>query len=236
MKYYTIPSSYIKVPIEHEHYAFAQLLAHPDFGISIAEDEELVRLAAQSGCRGLFIGFESLSRQSLESWKKFGNKRVDYLEVVKKLHQAGIGVFAGFIFGSDNDGPDVFANTLDFLLEANIEVLQATRLTPFPGTPLFEQLDREGRIFDRDWSHYDFFHVVHQPLNMSVGELHNGTAWVQQQFYRTDRIIRRVRIASGYLRPGTIMRALLPLNLGYRHKLAAYESLQKKLSVEPKAG
>ncbi|GET22148.1 radical SAM superfamily enzyme YgiQ (UPF0313 family) [Prolixibacter denitrificans] len=209
---------------------------HSQCGIGIAEDEELLRLAAQSGCRGLFIGFESLSRQSLENWKKFGNKRVDYLEAVKKLHGAGIGVFAGFIFGSDNDGPDVFADTLDFLLEANIEVLQATRLTPFPGTPLYEQLDREGRIFDRDWSHYDFFHVVHQPLNMSVRELHNGTVWVQQQFYRTDRIIRRVGRASGYLHPGTVVRALLPLNLGYRHKLAAYESLQKKLSVQPKAG
>lgn len=209
---------------------------HSQCGISIAEDEELIRLAAQSGCRGLFIGFESLSRQSLESWRKLGNKRVDYLEAVKKLHGAGIGVFAGFIFGSDHEGPDVFADTLDFLLEANIEVLQATRLTPFPGTPLFEQLDSEGRIFDKDWSHYDFFHVVHQPLNMSVRELHNGTAWLQQQFYRYDRIIRRVRRASGYLPSGTVIRALLPLNLGYRHKLAAYESLQKNLSVEPKAG
>jgi hypothetical protein len=70
------------------------------------------------------------------------------------------------------------ALALEFLLEANVETLQATRLTPFPGTPLFEQLDRQGRIFDKDWSHYDFNHVVFEPLRMRRETLDAGVAWV----------------------------------------------------------
>lgn len=191
-------------------------------GIRIAEDEELLRLAFESGCRGLFIGFESLSQNSLISWRKHCNRRSDYLQAANRIHKAGIGIFAGFVFGGDDDGPDAFINTFDFLQEANIEVLQSTRLTPFPGTPLFDTMDREGRIINKDWSHYDFFHVVHNPLKMDIQTLHYGTAWLQKQFYGYKSITRRVRKAFSYLDATTVTKVMLPLNLGYRIKLSAY--------------
>jgi radical SAM superfamily enzyme YgiQ (UPF0313 family) len=106
-------------------------------GVGLAEDDELLHLAAKSGCCGLFIGFESLSQQSLSTWKKHCNRRKDYLDVVHKLHKKGIAICAAFVFGCDEDTRDVFATTLDFLLEANADSIQSTRLTPFPGTPLF---------------------------------------------------------------------------------------------------
>lgn len=190
--------------------------------VSIAEDDELLDLAVKSGCRGLFLGFESLSQKNLENWRKSCNRNKDYLEVAQKLHSNGIVIFAAFVFGSDDDGPDVFENTLDFLLKANIETLQATRLTPFPGTPLFEKFSIENRIFDKDWSHYDFFHVVHQPINMTVDTLHYGTAWIQQQFYSNKNIRRRIRKSFSYLNPGILMRTVVPLNYGYRRKLTGY--------------
>jgi len=190
--------------------------------IGIAEDDELLHLAAKSGCRGLFIGFESVSQQSLNTWKKHCNREKDYLELVRRIHKAGIGIFAGFVFGSDEDGPDVFGNTLDFLHKANIEVLQSTRLTPFPGTPLFDKMNQDGRIFDKDWSHYDFFHVVHQPLNMDPETLHCGTAWLQKQFYGYKSITRRMARALTYLSPGIISQVMFPLNIGYRFKLSSY--------------
>ncbi|MCK5279852.1 MAG: cobalamin-dependent protein [Cyclobacteriaceae bacterium] len=202
-------------------------------GIGIAEDDELLNLAVRSGCHGLFIGFESLSQQSLSSWKKHCNRRMDYLEVARKLHSVDIAIFAGFVFGSDEDGPDVFANTLDFLLESNVETLQATRLTPFPGTPLFDKVDEDGRIFDKDWSHYDFFHVVHQPLNMDPETLHCGTAWLQQQFYSYKNITRRLGKTLTYLSPNIIMRAVLPLNLGFRYKLSTYGAFKLGNSFHP---
>jgi len=198
--------------------------------IGIAEDEELLQLARRSGCRGLFIGFESLSDKSLSSWKKHCNRKKNYLELVRKIHKAGMGIFAAFVFGSDEEGPEVFADTLDFLLEANIEVLQSTRLTPFPGTPLFERMSKEGRIFDKDWSHYDFFHVVHQPQNMSCEALHYGIAWLQKQFYSYKSITQRMRKALTYLPPSIVMKAMLPLNLGYRHKLSTYGAFRMSKS------
>lgn len=195
-------------------------------GIGIADDDELLDLAARSGCSGLFIGFESLSQKILYQWNKHCNRRKDYLEVVKKIHGKGIGIFGGFVFGGDDEGPDVFRSTLDFLLESNIEVLQSTRLTPFPGTPLFEKMDEEGRIFDYDWSHYDFFHVVFQPGNMSPAELHHGTAWLQSQFYSRKNIAYRISRAAKYLRAEQVLRVVSPLNIGYRHKLKAYDSFR----------
>ncbi|WP_167619618.1 B12-binding domain-containing radical SAM protein [Maribellus sediminis] len=191
-------------------------------GIGIAEDEELLRLAAQSGCRGLFIGFESLSEQTLSAYQKHCNRQKDYLDIVKQIHAAGIGICAGFVFGSDEDGPDVFENTLEFLQKSNMDALQSTRLTPFPGTPLFNRMDEEGRILDKDWSHYDFFHVVHQPIQMSAATLHEGTAWLQREFYSYPSISRRMSKAISYLSPETLLKAVIPLNLGWRFKLTSY--------------
>jgi radical SAM superfamily enzyme YgiQ (UPF0313 family) len=205
-------------------------------GIGIADDDELLRLAARSGCGGLFIGFESLSQRSLRSWSKGGNLGKDYLAAVRKLHTAGIAVFAGFVFGDDDDTPEVFPRTLEFLLEANIECLQATRLTPFPGTPLFRQMEQQGRIADRDWSHYDFGHVVYEPARMSRETLDNGVAWVQRQFYGQRQIMRRAWRCLRYLAPDLILRAALPLNLGYRRKMAADGTFERGAAFGPPAG
>jgi radical SAM superfamily enzyme YgiQ (UPF0313 family) len=187
-------------------------------GIGIAQDEELLQLAARSGCRGLFVGFESLSQAGLRHWKKQGNLGKDYLRVVKKLHGQGIAVCAAFVFGCDEDTPEVFEQTVDFLLEANADLLQATRMTPFPGTPLFEELDRQGRIVDKEWSHYDFNHVVFEPKQMSRETLNAGVGWVGQQFYDPARVRRRIWKSLGYLSPFIALGGMLPLNLGYRHR------------------
>jgi radical SAM superfamily enzyme YgiQ (UPF0313 family) len=189
-------------------------------GIGIAFDQELLRLAALSGCSGLFIGFESLSEQGLRGYKKNSNLGKDYLQAVQRLHAARIAVFAGFVLGGDEDTSEVFANTLDFLLQANVEALQATRLTPFPGTPLFEDLDRQGRIFDRDWSHYDFNHVVFNPLQMSCETLDRGVAWLMSQFYARRNLARRLWKGLCYLDPVVLTYAVLALNSGYLGKMA----------------
>jgi len=195
-------------------------------GVGIAEDEKLLQLAAESGCRGLFIGFESLSDSTLNAFSKHCNRKKDYLDIVKRIHKAGIAVCGSFVFGSDEDGPHVFENTLDFLLDSNMDVLQSTRLTPFPGTSLFNNLDKERRIFDKDWSHYDFFHVVHKPKQMDVEILDTGTAWVQQKFYSYGSISRRMTRSLSYLSPEIMLKAVLPLNLGWRFKLNRYGAFE----------
>ena len=211
---------------------FAEMIPHKkrwfsQCGIRIADDEELLQLASRSGCRGLFIGFETLSEAGLHSWKKQVNLGQDYLTVIHKLHSAGIAVCAAFMLGGDNDTPDVFEQTLDFLLEANVETIQVTRVTPFPGTPLFVEMERQGRIFDKDWSHYDFNHVVFEPLHMSCETLNKGVSWVLREFHTRKRVARRVWNSFQYLDPGMVLGGVLPINLGWRHKLTEDGNFQR---------
>jgi radical SAM superfamily enzyme YgiQ (UPF0313 family) len=184
--------------------------------IRIAYDDELLNLAAASGCSGLFIGFESLSQDNLNAAKKNFNRAKDYIQIVQKIHSVGISVFAGIAFGMDCDKPSIFEETLNFLYKAKIDLLQATNWTPFPGTPLFEEMEAQGRIFDKDWSHYDFGHVVFKAKHMSAKMLKTGTDWVQSHFYSRRSILRRLWHAFGYLTPWLVLRAVAPLNFGYR--------------------
>jgi radical SAM superfamily enzyme YgiQ (UPF0313 family) len=169
----------------------------------------------------------------LSSWKKHCNRRKDYLDVVHKLHEKGIAICAAFVFGCDEDDREVFASTLDFLLEANVDTIQSTRLTPFPGTPLFEQMQKEGRLIDKDWSHYDFFHVVFKPKNMDKETLHSGTAWLQKEFYSYKNISRRIGRAIKYVEPDILLKVVIPVNLGYRFKLSRYGAFDTGKSFQP---
>ncbi len=203
-------------------------------GIHITEDRELLDLAVRSGCGGLFVGLESLCQDNLSNWSKGPNRSRDYVRQVGELHKAGIGVFAGFVFGSDGDTPEVFKKTLEFLDEADIDALQATRLTPFPGTALFDEMENEGRIFDRDWSHYDFGHVVYRPLNMSIQTLDHGVAWISTQFYSRKRLARRFWRELSYLDLESIARGTAPLNLGYRVRFTRNGTFEKGAGFAPR--
>jgi len=187
--------------------------------VTLADDPELLALAVRSGCRGLFVGFESLSEEGLTSFRKDFARARDYRRAVERLHAAGVGVQAGLVLGHDADGPDVFRETLDFLLAARVDALQATVLTPFPGTPLYSEMEAAGRIVDRDWSHYDFRHVVFEPKMMRRETLQAGHDWLLARFYSVRAIAGRLLGELSYLRPGTILRGTIPLNLGYRVRL-----------------
>lgn len=193
--------------------------------IGIANDSELLRLARASGCRGMFVGLESLSQENLSDCNKGFNRAEDYARAIEKLHAAGIGVYAGVVFGMDGDREDVFQKTLDFLDEAKVDALQATILTPFPGTPLYSEMDREGRIFDKDWSRYDFSHVVFEPKRMSVKSLKEGHDRVLCAFYSKRSIARRLGRACGYLSPWMVLR-LGAVNLNYRSRLTANGTIE----------
>lgn len=206
--------------------------------VRIADDPELLELAARSGCLGLFVGFESLCDENLRAWGKTLNRHRDYARAVARLHAAGIGVYAGFVFGMDGDGPDVFPRTLRFLDEARVDALQATVLTPFPGTPLHAEMERQGRITSRDWALYDFGHVVFEPKGMSAETLYAGNAWLHSRFYSRAATWRRIWRAFGYLSPGVVARAMAPLNLGYRlrHRAVGTFDLARRFEALRSAG
>jgi radical SAM superfamily enzyme YgiQ (UPF0313 family) len=152
------------------------------YGLSttlIGRDEELLDAAEKSGCRGLLLGFESISPGNLKLSRKGFNHPDDYANLVAKLHGHGIAVQGCFTFGMDEDEPDIFERTARFAVEAKIDLPRFAIVTPFPGTALHQRLSDEGRILTRDWSLYDGQHVVFQPKRMTTRELQLGTesAW-----------------------------------------------------------
>ena len=187
--------------------------------VSIAYDDELLNLAAKSGCRGLFLGIESLCEKNLNGWDKGSNNARDYERIIRKIHAAGIAIIAGIVFGYDWDNTNVFPETLDFLLRNNVDALQATILTPFPGTPLHEEMKAQGRLTDRNWAHYDFRHVVFDPVGMSPHDLRQGHDWVLSRFYSGRSVAQRIATELRYLQLATILKVTVPLNIAYRSRL-----------------
>ncbi len=184
--------------------------------IRIADDPELLDLARAAGCVGLFIGLETLSEANLAALGKGVNGSGDYRSRIATIRRKGIGIVAGIMVGMDGDGPAVFGGLLRFLDHARIDAIQVNILTPLPGTALFEEFRREGRIFDLDWSHYDFRHVVIRPGRMTPRELQDGADWLYRRFYRLDRIL--LRAARSLFTLGLLPAFLsLKLNLTFRY-------------------
>jgi radical SAM superfamily enzyme YgiQ (UPF0313 family) len=179
--------------------------------IHIAEDGELVSLMARAGCHGLFIGFESLREENLSLMGKKINRIEAYEKGIQKLHDAGIGVYASFVFGYDFDDPSVFEEFLAFADRNRIDGAFLPILTPFPGTRIYQRLKEEGRLLTEDWSKYDMATVVFRPKRMTVEELQEGFWKVNRSFYSMPSIFRRV------FNPFHLRRSLIifgPMNLG----------------------
>jgi len=192
-----------------------KLLWASQTSVNVAQDLELLELAAKSGCKGLFVGFESISPSSLREADKPQNKISFYKKAIERFHRFGIFLEGAFIFGFDNDDKSIFEKTVNFIKKVKLDALQFGILTPFPGTRLFSKLSREGRIIDHDWSNYDIANVVFKPKLMTPQELKEGFTWAYQQVYSFPGIFRRLPgMISGrrwkYLGP------LLTLNLAYR--------------------
>jgi radical SAM superfamily enzyme YgiQ (UPF0313 family) len=177
---------------------------------TIAWDDELLDLAARSGCRGLLIGFESLSQDSLKEVKKAFNMRRSYQEVVRKVRDRGIALMGCFVFGFDHDTHDTFDETVEFVMESRMELPRYAIAVPFPGTGLYQRLKSEGRITTENWSLYDGQHVVFQPKNMSPVELLENTRRVWKKTYSYPSIWKRL---SG---SRTQLSIAIPANMGYR--------------------
>ena len=191
---------------------------YSQIAFNVTRDTALLDLMKQSGCRGVFIGFESLEQASLMETGKGFNRAAEYTEGIAALHRRGIAVIAAFVLGYDHDGREVFDRTLRFLDDARADALQLTVLTPFPGTPLFQRLEREGRIHDRNWEHYDLGHVTFAPRNMSAADLEEGHNRILGRFYSWPAILRRLAREVRYLHlPEVGILALL--GWGYRLKI-----------------
>lgn len=157
---------------------------------NILDFPDLLDLMAKTGCRSLFIGFESINAVSLKSVNK-ANKVVKYEALVDAIHSRGIMINASMVFGLDGDDNSTFKRTLDWLVKMRIETLTSHILTPYPGTELHQSMDLAGRITDYDLGKYNTSNVVFSPLGMTADELYKGYRWMYKQFYSFKNIIRR---------------------------------------------
>jgi len=178
--------------------------------VNIARDDELLDLAARSGCRGLLIGFESADQASLSDANKRFNMRLSYRDLVRRIHERGIAIMGCFVFGLDSDTLHSFEETVTLVMESNIDLPRYAIATPFPGTGLYKRLKAERRITTEDWTLYDGQHVVFAPKNMTAEELLRKTGWAWKQTYRYMSIWKRLAGSR------TQLPVAIPANLGYR--------------------
>jgi len=160
--------------------------------IAKPENEDLLQLAAESGCKFVFVGFESIDQSSINEAGKKVNKPEMYAKAVELFHKYGICVLGAFIFGFDSDDKSIFKRTVDFAKRIKLDLAQFTVLTPLPGTRLMERLKSEGRIIEKNWARYDFVTPVFKPRRMSVEELIKGKEWAIQEFCSWSSILRRL--------------------------------------------
>lgn len=177
--------------------------------ITIARDDELLRLAAESGCRILLIGFESLSSENLKSVGKGINKVEEYENAIQKIHSYGIAIHGFFIFGLDYDNEEIIKRTIQFAKNMRLESAQFDILTPYPGTALFKSMDETCQIITKDWAQYGY-QLVFKPKLISaprLQELHDQ-AW--KEFYSLRSIFSRLKL------PRPSLGKLWAMNFFYR--------------------
>lgn len=158
----------------------------------LGDDDEMVKLAAESGCVSVFVGMESLDEDCLEETNKPFNRVQKFEDEIKMFHDHGIMVNPGIVFGFDNDDEAVFERAVEFLVRNQVELAYFNVLTPLPGTALYERYNSTGRIFDRDWAKYDGKHVVYHPSRMTPEQLQEGFYWANHQFYSIPNIWKRL--------------------------------------------
>ena len=157
----------------------------------LAQDDQMLELAAESGCSLLSIGFESISRSTLTSVHKHVNRPETFAALVEKVHSYGIMVFGLFMFGFDGDNPSVFETTARFNIDADYDAAAYSVLTPYPGTLTWYEMKKAERIVSYDWSKFDQANVVFKPANMTGDELRLGQNSAYETFYAPSSIARR---------------------------------------------
>jgi radical SAM superfamily enzyme YgiQ (UPF0313 family) len=159
--------------------------------ISVADDPELLALMRKSRCRQVLVGLESPDRGALEGVELRSNFKArrwpTYVEALRRIQAEGITVNGCFILGLDRHTPDIFEQVLEFATEVPLYDVQITVLTPFPGTPLYDRLLREGRILYPDcWDRCTLFDVNFRPKGMTVEELREGVYWLAERLYGAE--------------------------------------------------
>jgi radical SAM superfamily enzyme YgiQ (UPF0313 family) len=148
--------------------------------VDFADDPEALKLASASGCRMLLVGFETESTEGLKSANKKNNLRKgaeNYSRIISRFHNHGIGVLGTFIFGMETDCPEDITSRAKFISRLNVDCIQTSMLTPYPGTTLSRRLHSENRIacsnFPHDWQYYNWEDITIRHPHIESADLAN---------------------------------------------------------------
>jgi len=150
----------------------------------------LIDKAAEAGMRSVFVGFETLSKGNLIQSNKRQNIGQDYEQAIQRLHSLGIMINGSFVFGLDEDDPDVFRRTVDWAVKNSLTTCTFHILTPYPGTRLYRDMAAQGRILHKHWDQYDTRQVVYKTVGLSAVELKRGYDWAYRSFYSWQNIVK----------------------------------------------
>jgi radical SAM superfamily enzyme YgiQ (UPF0313 family) len=163
--------------------------------VNMAKDEELLTLMAESGCRGVLIGFESIKASTLKLMDKGVNISVgDYEQAIRTIHCHGLGIYGTFIFGYDTETLTDFEHTVDMAVESKLFIAAFNHLLPFPGTPLYQDLELAGRLRYRKWwlsPTFRFNDVPFVPRHCSPEDLRQACLDARKKFYGLHAILKR---------------------------------------------
>lgn len=173
--------------------------------VSVADDEDLIKMMRDAGCHQILIGFESPNINTMQgveqksNWKARRTER--YLRAIETIQKHGVTVNGCFILGMDGDGPESFDNVFDFVNASGLYDVQCTYLTPFPGTPLYHRLNEEGRLLVADATERcTLFDINFKPTHMSVTELADGYRNLVHRLYNEEFVQTRNRNFRKHLR------------------------------------
>lgn len=192
----------------------------------LVKDDELIQLAVDSGCQALFFGFESVDIEQLKTMRK-SFKDIEELEnAIKKIKKMGILIHASIVFGFDNDKLGIFDETVDFLVKNKVSTVSFNVLTPYPGTRVYNDLKKQGRLTTSNWKYYDHNTVVYKPINMSAYELQRSKINARKKFYKLSSVVKRL---SGNLYSPIIYTAM---NYGHMKQVRVEEKRMEGIKHE----
>jgi radical SAM superfamily enzyme YgiQ (UPF0313 family) len=186
--------------------------------VDIAGDEGFLTQMHRSGCIAVNIGFESLSSENLKAMHKSFAGNFDYREAVDRIHGHGIGIMGTFVVGFDGEDPSIFDQIHDFVQQNRLDWALVFIRTPYPGTSLFQEMERSGRVLTRDWEKYDTLNCVFEPKGMTVDDLERGLRGIWKQIFSLGSIYRRI-IRSPRVHP----MFYLAMNLQFYHMVRRWQ-------------
>lgn len=159
---------------------------------NVVEIPGMLDLMKETGCQGLFIGFESINPKSIADANKGQNVIGRYEYLISEIHRRGIMINGSFVFGLDDDDTTTFKRTAEWIIKNKIETVTSHILTPYPGTAQHSRMMEKGLITTHDQRLYTTSNVVYHPARMTAEELKEGYLWIYREIYSWKGIIKRM--------------------------------------------